>query len=93
MQLTRHEIEQVQNIMPTTGWKVFMKFMEESITKKFMSILENEIDHEYTKIQYSEMQVDQRAYKFFKERLKEFEKQAKLVEVEKMREKAIEGKA
>lgn len=93
MQLTRKQIEQVENIRWTTWWKVFMDFMLESITEKFMWILDKDIDPDYVKIQYSEMQVDQKAYRFFKDKLKEFEKQLKVVENEKIREKQAEQRA
>jgi len=70
-----------------------MDFMMKGITSQFMSLLEKDIDPEYMKIQYSQMQVDQKAYKFFLDKLKEFEKKLKVVEFEKTREKQLEKKA
>jgi hypothetical protein len=57
-----------------------------------MKLLEQDIDPEYLTIQYSEMQVDQKAFKFLKESLKDFNKQVKVLEIEKIREKVKEGK-
>jgi len=92
MELKKEQIEQIQKITPTNWWKYFIEFLEKRITDKFMKLLEQDIDPEYLTIQYSEMQVDQKAFKFLKESLKDFNKQVKVLEIEKIREKVKEGK-